>query len=294
MENPTQNDTDHAPLTFTYPLILKITAAACMLLFGYSGMVNLLFFGGLKRNLAMVVFSSAIALVGLMVFLRLNRRWMIQRDGVLTRSWNGHEEIHYWTDMSTIDFAEWGVDIKDEFGKTTLSLNSRIENLGLFLDALRQRKKELFKVAVIKFRNGPLLPILFGVFFLAVLAYAIYCYFSDQLLSTILAIPFLLVFLYKGLRTPSSLYLERKTLRLKYPWGERTLSAGEILRVYIHSSYDQHFGTSTSAILELENEKKISLPGAEVTVRVLQSWLDDCSSVDGKAEVTDARFSWNR
>ena len=171
MDDPTQNESRHAPVTFTYHGYPKLVGAAGMLFFGLCGIVTLLAMWDTGVDLFTVMVFPSFAFLSLVLPLWTNRRWTVQDGGIVTRSWNGHEELHYWFDMYTVEGADLGsgIRIKDYSGKTVLSLDPWIKDYDVFVETLRRRRKELFDHSARTLKRNPVLVVLGILFSLGIL-----------------------------------------------------------------------------------------------------------------------------
>ncbi len=288
MDDPTQNETEFRPVTFTHNIFIKLVGLACMLLFGLLSAVSFLQMWETDVDLFTAVVFPAFAVLGLVLFLWMSKWWTVREDGIAVRSWSGREEIHYWIDLDSVESTGLGsgIRIKDKFGKTILSLDPWIWKYDDFVELLRLHKRELFEqkpdalsdrnIRVLK-RNPIIYPL--GLLFSVVLiAPGIRALVDGDLLGAPLAL--LGVFIvYLMLRIPSAVHLLEDRLRFVYLLGERTVSVNEIHNIYPRTSLDVQGGAGASAIVELTGGRKIELAGfregTPAVVNALRNWWEE-------------------
>jgi hypothetical protein len=287
MDDPTQNEKEYRPATYTHNIFVKLVGLGCMLLFGLCSAVSFLQMWEDKVDVFTAVAFPAFAILGLVLFLWMSTWWTVREDGIAVRSWYGREEIHYWIDLDSVESTGLGsgIRIKDKFGKTVLSLDPWIWKYDEFVELLRLHKPELFEqksdapaeqnVRVLK-RNPIIYPL--GLLFsLVLIGPGIRGLLEGDLFGLPLALLGGLI-VYLMLRIPSAVHLLEDRLRFTYLIGERTVHVEEIYNIYPKTALDVQGGAGASAIVELAGGRKIELSGfregTPAVVNVLRNWWE--------------------
>jgi hypothetical protein len=235
-------------------------------------------------TLVVLPFAAIFVLIFLGVLLSLRAKTIISDDEISSQSIFGMKSMR-WTEIHRVSGSGHRIKLHNFDGDVTVAPSSQLPGFPEVVDSIGAKRPDLFNPLDYRemkkdWTSWVSLVVLVLLFMGMLLGFGISFINTPQELDSlfmplIIIVVVFLAFIGSILFSPQSLTLEGRSMRIKYLFNEKALSADEIVSVELRFTQTRN-GKNYFILLNLSNRKSMRLsglgPSLPIAYLVLKNW----------------------